>query len=153
MSKNFFFEKNESSNRQPPRLLNGTTPRDPPRIIEKFHEMITEELFNIIWQHSDNHDDLSFIQFPKKDIFVWPQKHINLKIPRCIGIMRYQVLALHESCNDVSRYQIDSSSYDFSILQSMLSISFYTEDFLVGLQISLGIASLLLMVYFSLSIR
>ena len=105
---------------QPPtsKVVEWNNSRDPPRIIEKFHEMITEELFNIIWQHSDNHDDLSFIQFPKKDIFVWPQKHINLKIPRCIG-MRYRVLALHESCNDVSRYLIDSSSYDFSMSQSV----------------------------------
>ena len=71
MSKNFFFEKKMNpATANLTRLLNGTTPRDPPRIIEKFHVMITEELFNIIWQHgSDN--DLSFIQlFPKKDFFV-----------------------------------------------------------------------------------
>ena len=92
MSKNFFFEKkNESSNRQPPRLWNGTTPRDPPRIIEKFHEMITEELFNIIWQHgSDN--DLSFIQlFPKKFFLsVWSQQqYFNSRIssPRITQIV------------------------------------------------------------------
>ena len=87
---------------QPPtsKVVEWNNSRDPPRIIEKFHEMITEELFNIIWQHSDNHDDLSFIQFPKK-IFLSGLKNISTWKFQGVG-MRYQVLALHESHNDVS---------------------------------------------------
>ena len=78
---------------QPPtsKVVEWNNSRDPPRIIEKFHEMITEELFNIIWQHgSDN--DLSFIQlFPKKFFLsVWSQQqYFNSRIssPRITQIV------------------------------------------------------------------
>ena len=94
------------------RLLNGTTPRDPPRIIEKFHVMITEELFNIIWQHgSDN--DLSFIQlFPKKDFFCLSGLNSS------ISTLEFQVLALHKSCYDVIVWYICNAKVSHAYLST-----------------------------------
>ena len=96
---------------QPPtsKVVEWNNSRDPPRIIEKFHEMITEELFNIIWQHgSDN--DLSFIQlFPKKFFLsVWSQQHFST--------LEFQVLALHKSCYDVIAWYICNAKVSHTYL-------------------------------------